>query len=499
MSAELLRPGASEEKCDEARTTCLVGAVAVSDMVKSTLGPRGMMKLLYKEEGAPIITNDGATVLKNIKPSSPAAQILVNSAKEHGENEGDGTTTLTVLTGLLLQEADRLIFRGSHPYSIIGAYRSALAEALEHLKAISFAREEKMALSRTTLSSKFSPLELDALAQVAVTLSNRTEDIGMINILKIPGGQVTDTYVEEGMLLECSTGPGQKKRVERPRVLVCNTALDSDKIKVFGAKANVSSPLELEMIESAEKRRMAKKVEHLSSLADIIVNRQLIYDYPTQEFTKRGRISIERADFSGVEMLARVLGASILSTFDCVRDGDIGSCLLFEQVYLGGRSHVRFAGVPEKGACTMVIRGATEEILDEAERSIKGAVKVLMKGSSRVVYGGGSAEAAVSVLLRGGSEGERAFSRALMEIPRVLAENSGQNAERVIEVLREKHSEGQHSWGVHVDGPSSMESHSIYDSLKLKEKIWKRAAEAAEVILRCDGVIRCRPRERTRE
>lgn len=502
MASELLREGASEERFDEARTTCLVGAIAASDMVKSTLGPRGMLKLLFSERGAPVVTNDGATVLKNIRPSSPSAQILINSAKEHGENEGDGTTTLTVLTGLLLQEADKLIFRGTHPYSIITAYRLALQESLNHLRQISAPQEPNGAreLAKTTLSSKFSPIELDYLAGLCVDAASRTEEVGMINVIKIPGGQVSESYVDEGLLLECSVGTGQQKSFSKPKVLVTNTALDSDKIKVFGAKANVRSPADLELLESAERRRMAEKVERISRHADVVVNRQLIYDYPAQEFAKRNKISIERADFSGVEMLARVLNARILSTFDAVSEEDVGECETFEALQMGGRSLVRFGGLPQKGACTIVVRGPSEEILEEAERSIKGAVKVLVKRDCRVVWGGGSAEAAVSCLLKGEKEGERAFARALMEIPRVLAENCGHSGEAVLEELRRRNFAGEHTWGVSVDaGAGCMKSLGVCESLRLKEKIWTRAAEAAEVILRCDGVIRCRPRERTRE
>ncbi|KAI5185357.1 T-complex protein 1 subunit beta [Nematocida homosporus] len=502
MSTQLLRPGATQEKSDEARTSFLVGAITVSNMIKSTLGPSGMLKLLYNANGEPIITNDGATVLKNIVPNGPSAKILINSAQEHGANQGDGTTTLTILTGELLQEADRLIFKGAHPYKIIIAYRQAFKQAITKLRSLattSQSQEEKLSLAKTTLSSKFSPIELESLSQLAVDLSTRVTDIEMVNIIKIVGGEISESHIDSGLMLECDVGPGQKTRVENPKVLVVNTALDTDKIKIFGAKASVTSPKDLERLEEAERQRMSEKVAAISKHADVIVNRQIIYDYPTQEFTKRGKVSVERADFTGVEMLSKVLDGSILSTFDEVSAADIGSCALFERLRLGGRVFCRFSGLPKTGACTVVIRGPTKELLDEAERSLIGAAKVLMGSTGEYICGGGSAEAAASCAIAGDSEGERAFARALMETTRTLAENAGHSSDDTIDTIIKKNKEGVFTWGVGAETAECMEKLGVKESLSLKEAIWTRAAEATEMLLRCDGIIKCKPRERVQE
>ncbi|KAI5189565.1 T-complex protein 1 subunit beta [Nematocida sp. AWRm77] len=500
--SQLLRPGATQERLDEARTSFLVGAVAISNMVKSTLGPRGMLKLLCTGRGETIITNDGATVLKNLPANSPSAKILINSAEEHGEKEGDGTTTLTVLTGELLQEADKLIFKGTHPYKVISAYRKAHKEALEHLRSLARAhtsREEKLALARTTLSSKFSPIELESLAGLALAIAETVTDVEMVSVVKIHGGEVASSYIESGLLLECDVGPGQRTEMENPRVLIANTPMDTDKVKIFGAKASVGSTAELEKLEEAEKKRMAAKVEQMAQHADIIVNRQIIYDYPTQEFTKRGKISVERADFAGVEMLSRVLKGSILGTFENVQEADLGHCAKFERVKLGERVFVRFSGVPNKGACTVVICGPSKEILAEAERSLIGTAKVLMNTTEKYVHGGGSMEAAVSCMLQPESEGEKAFSRALLEFVRTLSENAGHDTDETISTILRKNREGVHTYGVGIEGAACMKDMGVTESLRLKEIIWTKAAETTEMLLRCDGIIKCRPRERVRE
>lgn len=496
--SDLLRPGATQERADEARTSFLVGAITVSGMVKSTLGPRGMLKLLYTQKGDPIITNDGATVLKNIVPNGPSAKILINSATEHSAKEGDGTTTLTVLTGELLHEADKLIFKGMHPYKVITEYRKAHKKAIFKLREISKKQSQKLSLAKTTLSSKFSPIELESLSNLAVSIASRVTDIEMVKIIKIPGGEVSDSQIHEGLLLECDVGPGQKHEVSNPRVLIVNTAMDADRVKIFGAKASVDSPAELERIEQAENERMSKKVEMISKHADIIVNRQIIYDYPTQEFTKRDKVSIERADFTGVEMLAKVLKGRILSTFDSVQESDIGGCDRFERVVLSGRAFCAFYGVRDTGACSVIIRGPSKEVLEECERSLIGAVKVLMQTGEEYVTGGGSAEAAISSLIHAESEGERAYARALIEVVRVLVNNAGLPPTAIDEII-EKVSAGEYTYGVGEMGIECMEKKKVRESLRLKEIVWNRAAETAEMLLRCDSNIRCRPRERVHE
>ncbi|KAI5138581.1 T-complex protein 1 subunit beta [Nematocida ausubeli] len=500
--AELLKPGATQEKADEARTSFLVGAITVSNMVKSTLGPRGMLKLLYSQNGQPIITNDGATVLKNILPSGASSKILINSAKEHGEKEGDGTTTLTVLTGGLLHEADKLIFNGYHPYKIMGEYRSAHKQAIDLLRSLTLKENQadRLSLAKTTLSSKFSPIELEALSNLAISAASKIEgSLEMLNIIKVEGGEVGDSYVHPGLLLECDVGPGQKESFDEPRVLIINTSLDTDKVKIFGAKASVSSPAELEKLEAAETLRMRNKVESIARYADVIVNRQIIYDYPTQEFTRHGKISIERADFTGVEMLAKVLHGRILSTFDNVSDGDIGRCSRFEKVKIQGRSFCSFTGGLKDGACTVVIRGSSQEIQEECERSLVGAIKVLVKTKDEYVCGGGSAEAAVAQMLQPKTEGERAYARALLDVTRALAENAGIPADDLLDALAVKNAQGVHTFGVGPDGAVCMDAAGVRESLRLKEIVWSKAAETAEVLLRCDGNIKCRPRERVHE
>lgn len=523
--SHLLAPGSTQERTDEARTSFLVGAITAAGLVRSTLGPKGQLKLFYNNRNEPVLSNDGATILERANPNGPAAKLLMNAAREHGINQGDGTTTLALLIGELLQEADRLIFKGAHPSKIIKAFRSAHKASVEKIRQMgndlknrkiitATDKEYLLQLAKTTLSSKFPPGDLDHLAGLALSVSKRVSQIEMLNVIEVPGGEVSESALHQGLMLECDIGPAQKEQIDNPRVLVVNTHLDSDKVKVFSAKASVTSPGALAQLESAERERVARKIQRMCEHADVIISRQIIYDYSAQEFTKRGCVSIERADFQGVEMAVSLLNARILSTFEDITPADIGRCKRFQRIKTHlGRSFVSFEGVPGTGAATLLLHGPSKEIVQEAKRAVIGAVKVLLKAKDRAqeeadrsapfVYGGGAAEVfAASGLLQGAeTEGERAFARALLQVPRALLENSGVSSpEDALDALLKKHREGCPTWGVSRDGdPKCMEQEKVLESLALKESVWGRAAEAAEVLLRCDGIIWCKPRERARE
>eukprot|EP00045_Choanoeca_perplexa_P017464 m.254189 g.254189 ORF g.254189 m.254189 type:complete len:471 (+) comp17548_c0_seq19:2896-4308(+) len=401
---QVMSYGAEEEKAENARLSSFVGAIAIGDLVKSTLGPKGMDKILVSYSQNQIqVTNDGATILQNIGVDNPAAKVLVEISKVQDAEVGDGTTSVTVLAAELLKEAEKLIAARLHPQTIIAGWRKAVTVARQALAgaaenhgddAEAF-RRDLINIAKTTLSSKILTAAKEHFAELAVDAVLRIKGTGnleAIQIIKKLGGQLQDAYLDEGFILDKKIGVNQPKRIENARILIANTSMDTDKIKVYGARVRVDSTAKVAEIEAAERKKMKDKVDHiLAHDINVFINRQLIYNYPEQLFAAANVAAIEHADFEGVERLALVLGGEIVSTFDTPDQVRLGHCELVEEVMIGEDKLLKFSGVELGEACTVVLRGATQQILDEAERSLHDALCVLTSTvkETRVVYGGG--------------------------------------------------------------------------------------------------------------
>jgi len=262
---------AQEEKGERAKLSNIIGAIAISDLVKSTLGPKGMDKILKSQDGKINITNDGATILKSIHVDNPSAKILIDISKTQDDEVGDGTTSVTVLTGELMREADKLLLQKIHPQTIIEGWRMAsdiARKALEDSTKDNRDDEEKFKedlfnIACTTLSSKILQQYKTKFAQLAVDAILRLKGSGnleAIQILKKPGGLLKDSYLEEGFILDKKIGVGQPLKIENAKILLANTSMDTDKIKIFGAKIKTSSLNQLAKIETEEKKKMRKKM-----------------------------------------------------------------------------------------------------------------------------------------------------------------------------------------------------------------------------------------------
>lgn len=352
------------------------------------------------------ITNDGATILKSVGVDNPAAKILVDMSRVQDEEVGDGTTSVTVLAAELLREAEKLIDKKMHPQIIIGGWRLAVQIAREALTAVAQDnsaiedkfKEDLMNIARTTLSSKILCQHKDFFAKLAVDAVLRLKgsgELSAIQIIKKTGGTLEDSFLDEGFLLDKKPGVHQPKRVEKAKILIANTPMDTDKIKVFGSRIKVDSVAKIADLELAEKEKMCDKVQKiLAHNCNVFINRQLIYNYPEQLFADAGVMAIEHADFDGIDRLARVTGGEIVSTFDNPSLVKLGECDLIEQVLIGEDTLLRFSGVKLGEACSIVIRGATQQIIDEAERSLHDALCVLTATvkETKTVYGGGCSE-----------------------------------------------------------------------------------------------------------
>lgn len=323
-------------------------------------------------------------------------------------------------------------------------------------------KKDLMNIARTTLSSKILHHHKDHFSNLAVEAVLRLKGSGnldAIQIIKKLGGNLVDSYLDQGFLLDKKPGINQPRRVENAKILIANTPMDTDKIKVFGSRVKVDSVAKIAEIELAEKEKMKEKVEKIVKHGcNVFINRQLIYNYPEQLFADSGIMAIEHADFEGVERLALVLGGEIVSTFDSPQTVKLGHCDLIEEVMIGEDKLLKFSGVELGEACTIVLRGATQQILDEAERSLHDALCVLTQTvkETRIVFGGGCSEMLMANAVQNlsaqtpGKESiaMEAFARALRKLPTVIADNAGYDSSDLVAQLRACHSSGQHTFGL---------------------------------------------------
>lgn len=522
MAEAVLNENASMFKGESARMSAFVGAFAVADLVKTTLGPKGMDKILTPAsgEGKLTITNDGATILRSIDIDNAAAKVLINISKTQDEEVGDGTTSVVVLAGELLREAEQLLKRKVHPMTIIAGFRRAAAAARTALEASAVDnsqneeqfRTDLMDIATTTLSSKLVTDSKNHFASLAVDAVLRLKggsNLEHIQLLKKAGGTMADSYLAEGFILEKSIGVGQPKRVENARILLANTSMDTDKVKIYGSRVRVSELGQVAEIEAVEKEKMKGKVDKiLAHKCDVFINRQLIYNYPEQLFADAGVMAIEHADFEGIERLAAVTGGEIVSTFDRPDAVELGHCDLIEEVMIGEDRVIKFSGVKSGAACTIVLRGASSHVLDEADRSLHDALCVLTATvkNPHTTHGGGCAETLMANAIDQEVpkvEGKQslameAFARALRQMPYIIAENAGLDGAELVTQLRADHHNGKSTAGIDIKtgNVGDMKALGIREPLKLKLHVLLSASEATEMILRVDDIIKAAPRQR---
>lgn len=519
----ILKAEADEEKAEIARLSSFIGAIAIGDLVKSTLGPKGMDKILVgmgRNEGVVEMTNDGATILKSIGVDNPAAKVLVDIAKGMDDEVGDGTTSVTVLASELLREAEKLIEMKFHPQTIISGWRKAIKAAKDALEKSTKNNSENqeafkndlLNIARTTLSSKILSQHKDFFSNLCVDAVLRLKgsgDLTAIQIIKISGGTLLDSFLDSGFLLNKKPGVNQPKRIENAKILIANTPMDYDKIKIFGSRVQVDSTAKVAELELAEKEKMKEKVDKiLSHNINVFINRQLIYNYPEQLFADAGVMAIEHADFDGIERLALVTGGEIVSTFDHPELVKLGTCELIEEKMIGEEKLLQFSGVPLGEACTLVLRGATQQILEEAERSVHDALCVLTSTvkNPKTVYGGGCSEMLMANAVykaaaqTPGKESiaMEAFARALAQLPTIIADNGGFDSSDLVAELRALYAQGAINKGIDMElgKVADMESLGITESFMVKRQVLVSAHEAAEMIVRVDDIIKAAPRKR---
>merc|ERR1712203_282754 len=454
------------------------------------------------------VTNDGATILRAVGVDNPAAKVLVEMSRVQDSEVGDGTTSVTVLASELIREAEKLVDMRIHPQTIIAGWRQASKVALQALEnsALSHVedevkfREDLMNIARTTISSKILSQHKDFFAKLAVDAVLRLKGSGSldaIQIIKIPGGRLDESFLDSGFLLNKKVGMHQPQRVENAKILIANTPMDTDKIKVFGSRVKVDNVSKVALICAHD--------------MNVFINRQLIYNYPEQLFADRGVMAIEHADFDGIERLALVTGGEIVSTFGKPELVKIGSCELIEQISIGDEIVLKFSGVPIGQAFSIVIRGATEQIIGEAERSLHDALCVLTSTvkETKTTFGGGCSEmlmanaVAEEAAVTAGKEARamESFANALRNMPAIIAENGGYDSAQLVSELKALHKQGNKLAGLDMykGCVGDMSELGITESLSVKRQVLMYASEAAEMILRVDDILKAAPRKRQQD
>ena len=367
-------------------------------------------------------------------------------------------------------------------------------------------------IAMTTLSSKLLLQDREHFADLAVSAVLRLKGSGNLDYIKLikkAGGTLKDSFLAEGYILEKTISTGCPRTKTNPKIMIANTPMDHDKIKIFGSKVRVDSMFKIAEIEEAEKQKMRKKVDKiLAHKPDVFINRQLIYNYPEQLLAEKGIMVIEHADFDGTERLAAVLGADILSTFDNVEGAKLGSCSLIEEIMIGEDKVIKFSGTAAGEACSIVLRGSGSHILDEAERSMHDVICVLVSAVKNhlVVYGGGNSEIRMSLAveeLAKGIKGKQAlaihaYAQALKQLPTIISDNAGYDSAELVQNLRSDIHNGKVTSGLNMFKGivDDMQTLGVTECLRVKEQALLSASEAAEMILRVDEIIRCAPRRR---
>jgi archaeal chaperonin len=509
----ILKEGTKRNRGQEAQNSNIAAALAVANAVRSTLGPKGMDKMLIDSIGDIVITNDGATILKEMDIEHPAAKMMVEVAKTQDDEVGDGTTTAVVLGAELLKNAEGLLAKKIHATVIAEGYRHAAIKAVEILNGIAIPVKPtdtamlKM-IANTAISGKNADISKEKFCDIVVTAINRitepdgTVDIKHVTVEKKVGGSVDDSMIIEGMVIDKErANPSMPKEVKNAKILLLNAAVEFKKTEV-NAKINISRPDEMQAFVDEDEQMvhtMTDKV--IASGANVVFCQKGIDDTAQHYLSKAGILAVRRVKKSDVENLARATGATIVNSIDAITKNDLGTAGLVEEKKLSNEELIFVSKCKNPKAVSIIIRGGTEHVVDELERAIHDAlmvVSVVIK-DKKVVAGGGAPEVEVAIQLRKWAAEEigrsqlavEAFASAMEVIPRSLAENSGLDPIDMLVSLRSAHEAGKTNFGLDVDAgkPADMVKAGVVEPLRVKTQAINSAAEAAVMILRIDDII----------
>jgi T-complex protein 1 subunit gamma len=503
----------------KAQLSNITAAKTISDVIRSCLGPRSMLKMMLDPMGGIVLTNDGNAILREIEVSHPAAKSMIELSRTQDEEVGDGTTSVIILAGEVLANALPHLDQKIHPVLIISGFRKALDDAMKFLEEISVPidvnnKDSMMQLIQSTLGTKFvsrwsnlmCSMALDAVKKVAVDASGKPEvDIKRYaRVEKIPGGEIEDSCVLDGVMINKDvTHPKMRRYIKNPRVVLLDCPLEYKKGE---SQTNIEVTNEehwnrLLQIEEEQIQQLCEKIVALKP--DIVFTEKGVSDLAQHYLLKANITAIRRVRKMDNNRIARATGATIVNRVDDLKESDIGTkCGLFKIEKIGDEYFTYLVECKDPKACTIVLRGASKDVLNEVERNLQDAMNVARNVyfHPRLCPGGGATEMAISVkLMQNASSVEgvehwpyRSVAESLEVIPRTLVQNCGGSAMRVLTQLRAKHASGEgHSWG--IDGTQGvivdMKEYGVWEPFAVKAQTMKTAIESACLLLRVDDIV----------
>lgn len=516
MPIVLLKDGATETKGREAQRNNIAAAKIIAEIVHTSLGPRGMDKMLVDDLGDVTITNDGATILKEIDVQHPAAKMLVEISKTTDNEVGDGTTSVVVLAGALLESAESLINQDVHPTIIVDGYRKAAKKAKQLLQEIAdtVSPNDKTLLQKiaktamqTKLVRKDSSHLADIVVQAVLAVAEKDGeayhvDEDDIKVEKKAGKSIKDSLIIEGIVLDKEVvHAGMPKKASEAKIALVNTALEINKTET-DAKINISNPQQLKMFLDEENRMLKNMVDKVvASSATVLICQKGVDDMVQHYLAKAGILTVRRVKESDMTKLAKATGARITSNLDELFEKDLGTAQLVEERKIEEDRWVFIEGCRHPKSVSLLLRGGSQRVVDEVERSVHDSIMVVkdVMEMPSIVAGGGAPETYTATKLRTWSktlEGREQlavekFAEALESIPLTLAENAGMDPIDTLTNLRSKQLKGEKWIGVDVMKAkvANMKSSDIIEPLVVKQQIISAATEAACMILRIDDVI----------
>jgi len=512
----ILREGTRREKGKGAQSNNIMAACAISDAVKSTLGPKGMDKMLVDSMGDVVVTNDGATILKEIDVEHPVAKMMVEVAKAQDEECGDGTTTAVILTGELLKGAGELLDQNIHPTVICGGYKLAAEKAVVTLNklAVSIKPGDKKTLrdiAMTSMASKgassakelLADIVVDGVTDVAETINGKTiVDLDNIQIQKKQGGGIANTEIIKGIILDKErVHEGMPKHVKNAKIVLISVALEVKKTEV-DARIQIQDPAQLQAFLDEEEGMLIKMVEKVKkSGANVLICQKGIDDIAQHFLAKEGIYTVRRAKKSDMEKLSKATGAKIVANLDDLSSSDLGNAGNVEEKKIGDDKMTFITDCKNPKAVSILIRGTTGHVVDELERGLHDALSVVKVAleDGKMTAGGGAAAISISMALRdyapsvGGREqmAIEAFANAIEIVPKTLSQNAGLDPIDMLLEIRRAHKTGNKYAGINVfDGTvTDMMKNNVIEPLRVSLQEIQAASEAATMILRIDDVI----------
>jgi thermosome len=513
----ILKEGTSRRRGREAQRNNIMAARIIAEVLRTTLGPRGMDKMLIDTLGDITITNDGAAILDEVEVEHPAAKMMVEVAKTQDDMVGDGTTTAVVLAGELLRRAEELLDQNIHPTVIVSGYRKAAQMAVETLEKIGIPVDmnDRVTLKKvavTSMASKavgaakehFADIAIDAVKLIAEQRGDKwLADIDQVQITKKEGKSLFDTELVKGIIVDKEVvHPGMPKTVENAKIALLDVALEVEKTE-FNAEIRIRDPTQMKAFLDQETRMLKEMVDKIkASSADIVFCQKGIDDMAQHFLAKEGILAARRVKQSDMEKLARATGGRVISNLDDLKAQDLGKAGLVEERKVGEDKMVFVENCKHPRSVAILIRAGLERMVDEAERAMTDALSVVSDviEYNKIVAGGGAIESEIAKQLRdyatkvGGREqlAIEAFAESLEIVPKTLAENAGLEPIDILVGLRSAHDKPKGEiWGVNVFTGKVMDMYGngVIEPLRVKEQAIKSAAEAASMILRIDDVI----------